>query len=178
MTSTEGRATNDSGPVGARQAARAAPASLVGSRLARRNVLKGAALGLAGGGLVSAAVASPASATTTIEQGAVAPAVVSLSDGPEIAVDASLGNDFRVTIAASRFLATPTNPTAGQQIVFQVTQGGGGCCVVTWDTAYKFPATLSPPVLSTAPRQTDLLGFRYDASSGSWLLMAFVRGFD
>ena len=59
------------------------------------------------------AQASPASAATTTEPGAVAPAVVGLTDAATIAVDASLGNDFRVTIAANRTMATrPTRPTA------------------------------------------------------------------
>ena len=53
-----------------------------------------------------------------------APAVVALTDAPAIAVDASLGNDFRVTLAGNRTMENPANPTDGQKIVFQITQGG------------------------------------------------------
>jgi hypothetical protein len=40
-------------------------------------------------------------------------------------VDASLGNDFRVTIAGNRTMGTPSNPTNGEQIISQITQGTG-----------------------------------------------------
>ena len=52
-----------------------------------------------------------------------APAVVILADAATIAVDASLGNDFRVTIAGNRTMGNPANPADGQKITFQVTQG-------------------------------------------------------
>ena len=84
--------------------------------LSRRNIFKGAvgvaAVG-AGGAVLTAATASQASAAvqaTTVESGALAPAVVGLTDAATIAVDASLGNDFRVTIAGNRTMANPANP--------------------------------------------------------------------
>ena len=69
-----------------------------------------AAVGAAAGSVLEGAFASPASAAvagTTVEQGAVAPDVVSLSDAATIAVDASLGNDFRVTLGGNRTMGTP-----------------------------------------------------------------------
>ena len=68
---------------------------------------------------------SAAEQATTVEPGAVAPAVVALTDAGTIAVDASLGNDFRVTIGGNRTMGTPANPADGQKITFQVTQGTG-----------------------------------------------------
>lgn len=155
-----------------------------GRALTRRKVVKraaGVAVAGAAGTMLRAAAASPASAAsaaTTVEQGALAPAVVTLTDAPTIAVNASLGNDFRVTLAASRSMATPSNPTDGQQIIFQITQGSGGSAAITWDTGYEFSAALPQPTLSTAAGQTDLLGFIYSAAKGQWLLAAFVNGFD
>ncbi len=121
---------------------------------------------------------SPASAATTTEPGAVAPAVVSLTDAATIAVDASAGNDFRVTIAASRTMGNPVNPSDGQQIIFQITQGAGGSSAITWDSGYEFSESLPQPILSTKAGQTDLLGFIYNAAKGKWLFAAFVNGFD
>ncbi|MGO8886270.1 MAG: hypothetical protein ACLP7J_06905 [Streptosporangiaceae bacterium] len=144
-----------------------------------------AAVGAAGGSVLTQA-ASPALAAsgraalagaTTIEPGAVAPAVVVLTDAATIAVDASLGNDFRVTIAASRTMASPSNPADGQKITFQVTQGTGGSFTITWGSAYEFSAGLPQPTLSTTAGQTDLLGFIYNAAKGKWLLAAYVNGF-
>ena len=154
-----------------------------GRVLNRRNIVKGAvgvaAVG-AGGAVLTAATASQASAAvqaTTVESGALAPAVVGLADAATIAVDASLGNDFRVTIAGNRTMANPANPSDGQQIIFQVTQGSGGSFTLTWGSAYEFSAELPQPTLSTAGGQTDLLGFVYNAAKRTWLLAAFVNGF-
>jgi hypothetical protein len=145
-----------------------------------------AAVGAAGGSVLSGVIASPASAAgssalavqgTTVEPGAVAPAVVVLADAATIAVDASLGNDFRVTIAGSRTMGNPSNPVDGQKITFQVTQGTGGSSAITWGSGYEFSAGLPQPALSTTAGQTDLLCFIYNAAKGKWLLAAFVNGF-
>jgi len=154
-----------------------------GRVLSRRNIVKGAvgvaAVG-AGGAVLTAATASQASAAvqaTTVEPGALAPAVVGLTDAATIAVDASLGNDFRVTIAGNRTMANPANPSDGQKITFQVTQGSGGSFTLTWGSTYEFSTGLPQPTLSTAAGQTDLLGFVYNAAKRTWLLAAFVNGF-
>lgn len=139
-----------------------------------------AAVGAAGATVLADATGSPARAVTqatTVQQGALAPAVVNLADAATIAVDASLGNDFRVTIARNRTVATPVNPADGQKITFQVTQGGAGSCTLSWDGGYQFSAGLPQPALSTSAGMTDLLGFIYNAAKGKWLLAAFVGGF-
>ncbi len=137
--------------------------------------------------MLTAATSSPALAAgrtvlagqaTTVEQGAVAPAVVMLTDAATIAVDASLGNDFRVTIGGNRTMGSPSNPVDGQEMIFQVTQGAGGSAVITWDSGYEFSAGLPQPTLSTTAGQTDLLGFIYNAAKGKWLLAAFLNGFN
>ena len=160
-----------------------------GEALSRRKIFKGAvgvAAAGAAGTVLTQAVASPARAastgaaalqSTTVEQGAVVPAVVALTDAATISVDASLGNDFRVTLSASRTMGNPANPANGQQIIFQITQGSDGSATITWGTDYEFSAGLPQPTLSTAAGQTDLLGFIYNAAKGSWLLAAFVNGF-
>ena len=148
----------------------------------RRKIFKRAvgvaAVGAAGGSVLG--IASPASAaeqSTTVEPGAVAPTVVSLTDAPSISVDASLGNDFRVTIAGNRTMVNPSNPTDGQRIVFEITQGAGGSYTISWGSDYGFSAGLPQPTLSTAQGKTDLLFFVYNATIGQWLLTAFVNDF-
>src|SRR5262249_5830539 len=140
--------------------------------LSRRKVLGRAvglaAVGAAGGTVLAEVFASPASAATTTETGALAPAVVSLTDAATIAVDASLGNDFRVTIGGNRTLGNPGNPVDGQKIIFQITQGHGGPFTVTWGTGYEFATGLPQPALSTTEGQTDLLAFIYNATKGKW----------
>lgn len=107
-----------------------------------------------------------------------APAVVSLADAETVAVDASLGNDFRVTLGASRTMGNPSHPSDGQQIIFQITQGTTGSSGITWGDGYEFSEGLPQPTLSVKPGQTDLLGFIFNAGKGKWLLAAFVNGFD
>ena len=89
--------------------------------MSRRGVLKRglglAAVGAVGGVMLSEALSSPASAATVTEQGAVAPTVVLLSDASTIALDASLGNDFRVTISGNRTMGNPSNAVDGQKIL-------------------------------------------------------------
>jgi hypothetical protein len=157
-----------------------------GEAPSRRKIVKGAAgVAAAGvaGSVLTVVIASPARAaaaapqSTTVETGAIAPAVVALTDAATISVDASLGNDFRVTLGASRTMGNPANPADGQQIVFQITQGSGGSAAITWGTAYEFSTGLPQPTLSTTAGQLDLLGFIYDAGRQTWLLAAFVNGF-
>ena len=148
----------------------------------RRRIFKGiagaAAVGAGGVVLVeSASAASAAPLDTTIESGAVAPSVVVLTDSPTIAVDASLGNDFRVTIGGDRTVGTPANPADGQKIVFQVTQGADAPFTLAWSSGYQFSVGLPQPTLSTTAGLTDLLSFVYNAAKGTWLCAAFVSGF-
>ena len=149
-----------------------------GQVLSRRNIV-GGVVG-AGAAVLTVATASRASAATeatTTESGALAPAVVALTDAATITVDASAGNDFRVTIAGNRTMGNPANPSDGQQIIFQVTQGSGGSFTLAWGSGYEFSGGLSQPTLSTTAGHTDLLGFVYNAAKGTWLLAAFVNGF-
>lgn len=136
-----------------------------------------AAVGAVGTTVLSEVVARPASAATITESGAVAPAVVMLNDAASITIDASLGNDYRVTIGGNRTLTNPSNPTDGQKIVVQVTQGTGGPFTLSYGSAYAFAAGLPQPTLSTTAGETDLLAFIYNAGKGEWLLVAYVIGF-
>jgi Major tropism determinant N-terminal domain len=108
--------------------------------------------------------------------GWLSPSVVDLTDAATILVDASKGNDFRVTIAASRTMAAPTNPRDGQKIIFEITQGAGGSFGITWSAGYSFGA-LTAPSLSTQPGDADQVGFRYSSAKGSWLYTGSSLGF-
>jgi hypothetical protein len=136
-----------------------------------------AAVGAVGGALLTEALASPAAAATSVQTGAVAPTVVNLVDAPTVAVDASLGNDFRLTLGGNRTMGNPSNSVSGQQIIFQITQGAGAPHILTWGSAYEFSNGLPAPILSSTAGQTDLLGFIYYAANRTWLFAAFVNGF-
>lgn len=108
--------------------------------------------------------------------GWLSPAVVRLTDAATILVDASLGNDFRVTIAGNRAVATPTSPRDGQLIMFDITQGAGGPWSLTWSAGYSFGGS-AQPALSTLAGDTDLIGFKYNADKVKWLYTGALTGY-
>jgi len=122
--------------------------------------------------------AAVAGATFT---GWVAPAVVTLTFGSTISVNAAAGNDFRLTLTASTgTISAPTNPIDGQTIKFQITQGGSGSYTVTWATGssgdFDF-GTAGAPTLSTAVGDTDVIGFVYNTAKSRWLCLGAALGF-
>ena len=162
---------------GSTEAGRPDAVSAVSRRRAFGRMAGIAVAGAAGGVVLDDLTSSRALAATIVDSGAVAPAVVMLTDGATISMDASQGNDFRVTIAGNRTIANPANPTDGQRIVVQVTQGGQGANTLAFGSAFEFGAGLAQPTLSTTAGYTDLLGFIYNAAKGSWLFVAYALGF-
>jgi hypothetical protein len=149
-----------------------------GQELSRRKIFMGVAAAGAGVAVLTDATSAKAAVlATTTESGALAPTVVHLTDAATIAVDASLGNDFRVTLGGNRTMGTPSNPTDGQKITFQVTQGSGGPYTLSWGSGYSFSSALAQPTLSGTAGDIDLLCFIYNSSMSAWLLAAFVNGF-
>jgi hypothetical protein len=118
-----------------------------GQELSRRKIFM-SAVGVAAAGTATAVrtdatSAKAAALATTVEAGALAPAVVNLTDAATISVDASAGNDFRLTIGGNRTVSAPANPTDGQKITLQVTQGTGGPYTLSWASAYAFSVGLA-----------------------------------
>jgi hypothetical protein len=111
--------------------------------------------------------------------GAIVTTPDALTDAATIAVNAALGNDFRVTIAASRTMGVPSNPADGQRIDFMITQGGSGSFTITWSSSaggYSFGAGSAPTLTATAGK-TDIVGFAYNATIGKWLYLGSSLGF-
>lgn len=113
--------------------------------------------------------------------GYIAPAVVALTDAATITVDASQGNDQRVTLGGNRTMGSPSNAVDGQHLVFHVTQDGTGSRTLAWTTGssgnYEFSASLAAPTLSTAASAVDVIGFIYNTAKARWLCVGYVLGF-
>lgn len=105
-----------------------------------------------------------------------APKVAALTDAATIAVDASLGNVFRVTLGGNRTLGAPANPVDGQEIDFEITQDGTGSRTLAYNAAYEFSTTLASPTLSTAAGDVDMLTFRYSAVNSKWRCQRIILG--
>lgn len=137
---------------------------------------------LTGGIIVCTAGGSPGTWTSgagftggTLTQ-FLAPAVVTLTFGATISVNAASGNDFRLTLTASTgTIANPSSPVDGQRIDFQIAQDGTGSRTVAWGTAYDFGAS-GAPTLSTTASKVDIIGFVYNASLTKWIYLGSVLG--
>jgi hypothetical protein len=90
-------------------------------------------------------------------------AAVALTDGANIAVDASLGSRFSVTLGGNRTLSNPTNLVDGQRLLFQITQDGTGSRTLAYGT--KYLKTGGALTLTTTAGAIDVIEFIYDAAA-------------
>ena len=93
--------------------------------------------------------------TTTIPtklyvNGNAASNIVTLTDGETITPDFTLGNNFQVTIAATRNLANPTGVTTGQSGVIFIQQDGTGGYSLSYGTSWDFASATAPTLITTA----------------------------
>lgn len=102
---------------------------------------------------------------------------VVLADAVTIAIDAALGNTFRVTLGGNRTLGNPTNPVDNQRIIVEVSQDATGSRTLAYGTSYAFSSDLTSPTLTTTASKTDILGFIYNATAAKWRLAAVLRGY-
>lgn len=106
-----------------------------------------------------------------------APAVSALTGAATTLVDASLGNDFRLTLTSSAWtMGNPSNSVDGERIVFQFAQDATGSRTVAWGANYNF-GTAGQPTLTTTPLKTDVIGFIYNVTQAKWLFAGSALGF-
>ncbi len=108
--------------------------------------------------------------TTTIPtklyvQGNAASNIVTLTDGATITPDFTLGNNFQVTIAASRTIANPTGVTTGQSGVIFIQEDGTGGYTVGWGTSWDFASSTAPTLITTASALNALPYFARSTTS-------------
>lgn len=113
-----------------------------------------------------------------VMDGRLAPKVIALAQAAgAVAVDASLGNVYTLTLTAGGWtISSPSNAADGDVIRFRLTQDATGSRTVTWDTAYDFGAT-GAPVLTVTAAKTDFLAFEYDAALSKWCCLGSGLGY-
>ncbi len=102
---------------------------------------------------------------------------VVLSDAAKILTDASLSERFRVTLGGNRLLGNPTNPTDGQIITWEIIQDATGSRILTVDSQFRFSTSVANATLSTVAGTVDFLTAQYNATAGTWNIIAFVKGY-
>jgi hypothetical protein len=107
----------------------------------------------------------------------VSPPPVTLTDAATIATNAALGNLFRVTLGGNRTLGTPTNPTNGQRITWEIIQDGTGNRTLTLSSAFALGSTISSVTLTTTANKRDFLTAVYNAGTNKWYVIDFVKGY-
>lgn len=90
---------------------------------------------------------------------------VGLTYAASIATDASLSNNFFVTLTGNATLANPTNLQSGEVLNYKIKQDATGSRTLAYGSMFKFPGG-TPPVLSTAANARDLLTCQYWADEG------------
>ena len=100
-------------------------------------------------------------------------AVTALTDGANIALDISLGNNFSVTLAGNRTLDNPTNAVAGQSGAIVVTQDATGSRTLSFGANYKF-AGGTAPTLTTTANAIDTLFYYVKSSTEIYISSALA----
>lgn len=96
-----------------------------------------------------------------------------LTDAATIATDAALANHFTVTLGGNRTLGNPTNPTAGQRVIWQIRQDGTGSRTLAFGTAFRFGTLIPTITLTTVINKTDYIAAIYNGTDSKWDIVAF-----
>jgi hypothetical protein len=104
---------------------------------------------------------------------------VTLTDAATVALDASLGDYFRLAATASRTIGVPTNPTDGQAITIEhLASGGAWTLSLTTGSAgaFAFGSTITG-LTATDSGERDLIRAIYNASLNRWMVVGYSKGF-
>jgi hypothetical protein len=107
-------------------------------------------------------------------QGNIASAVFNLTDAATIAVDATKGNLFRVTLGGDRMLGNPTGAKDGQLLRFEFKQDGTGGRKITFDTKIKRPANVPNVALTAYPAAIDVVQMLYNSTEDIFYLTGLL----
>lgn len=88
---------------------------------------------------------------------------VALTSGTNVAVDASLSNNFKLTMGGACKLSNPTNLQEGMVLNFTIDQDATGGRALTFDTLYKWPGGTVPTWTTTANAK-NLVSAYYDGT--------------
>ena len=111
-----------------------------------------------------------------VRQGPVS--VVGLTDGATVALDASLGNTFRLVAGGDRTLLAPSNPIDGQKItVIHYASGANRTLTLTTGAGgFRFGTDITA-LSATTSGKSDYLGFIYNGADNRWDIVAAVKGY-
>ena len=109
-------------------------------------------------------VTAVAGTFTTVTAKTLTCTIQTLSDGANIAWDASLGAYATVTLGGNRTLDNPSNVVAGGMYKIFVKQDGTGGRTLAFGANFKFPGAIVPTI-STGINAVDILEFWAETTS-------------
>lgn len=100
---------------------------------------------------------------------------VTLTDGATVAVDATKGTIFDLTMAGNRTLSNPTGAVSGQPLLFRV-KASAADRTLTLDTKFRFGTDITA-LSATTSGKTDFIGAIYHAADDRFDIISYVKGF-
>lgn len=108
----------------------------------------------------------------------VTPSTITQNSGDgTIATDASLSNWFRVTLDYNGQLSTPTNPTNGQIVTWEVIQGAAGSKTMSFSSAFAFGTTVTTPTITITENKRDFITAVYNSTTTKWYVLYVTQGY-
>lgn len=106
------------------------------------------------------------------------PVAVTLTDGATPALDASLGDVFRLTAAGNRTIAVPTNPSDGQRIEIQHYASGADrtLSLNTGTGGFRFGTDITG-LTATTSGKWDKIGAEYVLADNKWDVIGYSKGY-
>lgn len=98
-----------------------------------------------------------------------------LISAPIVLLDASMSNNYRLTLDTNATLANATNATDGMVINIKIKQDSVGGRTLAFSSTYKWPGG-NTPVLTATPNAVDFLSMYYDQSDSTWVCV-LQKGF-
>ena len=91
--------------------------------------------------------------------------------------NAALSSTFRVTLTGNATLATPTNAYDGQKVSWEFIQDSTGSRTLAFSGDFAFGTDVTGATLTTTANKRDFLGAIYNATTGLWYVISFVKGY-
>lgn len=102
---------------------------------------------------------------------------ITLTDGANIATDASKGNFFRVTLAGNRTLDNPTNLVDGQQYTWAFIQDNTGSRTITLGSKFAFGTDITGLTLTTTANKRDFMTAIYVSATDKLYILGVSKGY-
>jgi hypothetical protein len=104
--------------------------------------------------------------------------VLTIADAATITPSADTTDIGIITLGGNRVLAVPSGtPAQGQRMTLRIKQDSIGSRTITWNSIYRFSASIPSPTLSTIAGTTDYIEFMYNSADVKWDCIRFVGGF-